>query len=99
MSTEARTIGRSNISQSGSVVSGAHNTDILFDDGSLQHYRLAMFEGQHRLDEGTIYARLQHDDVTTTSTIVNDEEFRTTFYETRASDEIRHFDNTFNANK
>ncbi|KAK3345768.1 hypothetical protein B0H65DRAFT_426348 [Neurospora tetraspora] len=94
--TKTRTFGLSNASQLESAASG-HSHVKIFDDGSLQHQRLAMFEAQHVLDDSNAYARFQ--DSTNTATANRDEAARIAFHQTRAAEAIHQFDNTFNLNK
>lgn len=97
MSNGTRAVGQYNLSQSGCIASGSRDVEILFDDGSFQHQRLAMFESRHRLDDGALYARFQ--DSTLTTTANNNEVARIAFHQTRAAEAIHQFDNTFNSNK
>ncbi|KAK3396727.1 hypothetical protein B0T20DRAFT_242213 [Sordaria brevicollis] len=103
MSTGTRTVGRSNVSQSGSVASTSQDVNVPFDDHSLQDERLAMFESQDSLDDSTVEARFMFQDNTDTTrgTTNNDQKAcaRKAFYEARATEAIRKFDNAFGANK
>ncbi|EGO56032.1 hypothetical protein NEUTE1DRAFT_138240 [Neurospora tetrasperma FGSC 2508] len=92
-----RTVRQYNVSQSGCDASGSQAVKNTFDDGSLQHQRLAMFESRHRLDDGALYVRFQ--DSTLPTTANSDEVARIAFHQNRAAEAIHQFDNTFDSNK
>ncbi|KAK1773653.1 hypothetical protein QBC45DRAFT_397830 [Copromyces sp. CBS 386.78] len=99
MPTGTRPIGRSTASTSASVASASNNSDNTFDDGSLQHQRLAKFAAQNRLEDGTPYGRLQDTMTAATAAANKDGRARDAFYQARAAESIREFDNAFNSNK
>ncbi|KAK3951914.1 hypothetical protein QBC32DRAFT_213919 [Pseudoneurospora amorphoporcata] len=99
MPTGTRPIGRSTASNSASVASVSNDSDTTFDDGSLQHQRLATFAAQNRLEDGTPYGRLQDTMTATTAAANKDGRARDAFYQARATENIREFDNAFNSNK
>ncbi|KAJ4415026.1 hypothetical protein N0V85_002885 [Neurospora sp. IMI 360204] len=90
-------IGRSTASNSVSIVSVFNNSRAPFDDGSLQHQRLAKFAAQNRQEDGTPYGRLQDTMTTTTAAVNRDEGARDAFYQARAAEAIRQFNNVFDS--